>query len=416
MSSVIAHPTLASLLRDEALTCAYQPIVDLDDGRVVAYEALVRGPAGTELARPDQLFAAAEREGLVVELDWACRAAAARGALAAGLDRSTHLFVNVEPRALRAPVPERFVAELAEATRRLRLVVEVTERALVHDPAAMVAALRAMRAAGLGIALDDVGADPGSLALLPFVEPDVIKLDLRLVHDRTDAEIAAIAAAVRADAERRGAVILAEGIETPLHRRRAEVLGATYGQGWLFGRPGPLPADGPLAGRASLPAASRPAMVPDSPWSLVQGSPACRTTTKSLLMPMSHHLEQQARSGDAHGVVIGAFQDAVHFTPATAARYAALADRCALVGAVGRSLDRAPASVRTGPLPDGDPLADEWTVAVVTPHYAGALIARERDDGAAGADGDRRFDYVITHDRDTVVAATRSLLRRLAPR
>ncbi len=78
------------------------------------------------------------------------------------------------------------------------------------------------------------------MALLPFVHPDVIKLDLRLVQDRTDGEIARFANAVRAHSKRTGAVILAEGVETPHHERVARVLGAQYAQGWLYGRPAEL--------------------------------------------------------------------------------------------------------------------------------------------------------------------------------
>jgi EAL domain-containing protein (putative c-di-GMP-specific phosphodiesterase class I) len=77
--------------------------------------------------------------------------------------------------------------------------------------------------------------------LMPFIHPDVIKLDLRLIQARTTAEVARIINAVLAQAERTGAMILAEGIETPRHEQIARAMGATVGQGWLYGRPGPLP-------------------------------------------------------------------------------------------------------------------------------------------------------------------------------
>ena len=91
------------------------------------------------------------------------------------------------------------------------------------------------------MALDDVGAEPASLAVMPFVRPDVIKLDLRLVQGRTTAEVARIVNAVRAQAELTGARILAEGIETRRHAEIARTLGATIAQGYLYGRPGVLP-------------------------------------------------------------------------------------------------------------------------------------------------------------------------------
>ncbi len=74
---------------------------------------------------------------------------------------------------------------------------------------------------------------------MPLLRPDVIKLDLRLVQRQPDAEIAEIVNAVNTQAERTGAIVLAEGIETDEHLATARALGATLGQGWLFGRPGP---------------------------------------------------------------------------------------------------------------------------------------------------------------------------------
>ena len=84
-----------------------------------------------------------------------------------------------------------------------------------------------------------MGADTRSLALMPVLRPDVIKLDLRLVQEHPTPEIAAIAGAVGAQAERSGAVVLAEGIETAEQAHYARALGATLGQGYfLAGRRG----------------------------------------------------------------------------------------------------------------------------------------------------------------------------------
>ena len=127
------------------------------------------------------------------------------------------------------------------AERRLRVVMEVTERAVARDPAGLLGAVAWARAVGWGVALDDVGAEPASLAVMPFVRPDVIKLDLRLIQGRTTAEVARIVNAVRAQAEQTGAHILAEGIETRRHAEIARTMGATIGQGYLYGRPGRLP-------------------------------------------------------------------------------------------------------------------------------------------------------------------------------
>ncbi|HET9006074.1 MAG TPA: EAL domain-containing protein, partial [Actinomycetes bacterium] len=113
------------------------------------------------------------------------------------------------------------------------------ERAVAGDPARLLAIVSQARRAGWGVALDDVGAAPASLAVLPFVRPDLIKLDMRLLQGRTTAEAAHIVNTVRAQAERTDAVVIAEGIETIKHAREAVAAGATIGQGFLFGHPAP---------------------------------------------------------------------------------------------------------------------------------------------------------------------------------
>ena len=93
------------------------------------------------------------------------------------------------------------------------------------------------RKRGCGIAIDDVGEDPRSIALMPLLAPDVIKLDMAFVQTPMTRERARVLHAVRAEAERTGAVVLAEGIETAAQAELAKTLGATLGQGWYFGRP-----------------------------------------------------------------------------------------------------------------------------------------------------------------------------------
>ena len=77
----------------------FQPIVDLRSRRVVGYEALARGPAGSSLESPAALFSAARAEGHDYELDLTCRVSALREALRANVHRDVAIFINVEPRA-----------------------------------------------------------------------------------------------------------------------------------------------------------------------------------------------------------------------------------------------------------------------------------------------------------------------------
>ncbi|MEV4416092.1 EAL domain-containing protein [Catellatospora sp. NPDC049609] len=230
-----------ALIADRAVHPVFQPIVALHDGRVVGYEALARGPAGSVFRSPQALFAHAARAGRLAELDWICRAAACRDALIAGLAWQLPLFVNVEPATLRVPPPPAVMDILRAAANRLQIVIEITERSISGDPAILLAAVAWLRGHGMRVALDDVGADPASLAMMPLINPDVIKLDSSVVHTPDRWPVADVINAVWAQVARTGAVILAEGIETPHHLTTAQAMGASLGQGWLFGHPGPLP-------------------------------------------------------------------------------------------------------------------------------------------------------------------------------
>jgi EAL domain-containing protein (putative c-di-GMP-specific phosphodiesterase class I) len=406
--SVAETITLDDLLDPDLLRADYQPIVDLDSGETVAYEALARWPGGA--IGPERALALATAGGWLAELDWACQAAALRGALDARLGRQQTLFINVEPSTLGLPTPEALTSLVAEAGRDLRVVVELTERALLTRPAELLRAVAAMRERGWGIALDDVGAVPDSLALLPFIEPDVIKLDLQLVQRWPDVTQAEIMAAVMAHSERTGTTLLAEGIETDAHVEQALALGATLGQGWLYAKAGPLADLCP--GRRRVPFVEPPTAPAGTPFDLVDRSPQVRVGRKGMLLAISRHIEDQ---GLAHGippVVLAAFQSARHFTPYTQRRFTRLGRVCPLVVALGAGLptDLGP-GLRGASLTDDDRLQGEWTVVVVGAHYAGALIARDLGDG--GPDQDRRYAFRVTHDRRLVLAAARSLLTRV---
>ncbi|MBI5104233.1 MAG: diguanylate cyclase [Solirubrobacterales bacterium] len=403
---------LDRLLREDGVRSLYQPIVDLATGHRVGYEALARGPEGSALERPDRLFATADAAGRTVDLDWACRIAAVRGALDAGLGGSATLFVNCEPRALGTPCPPEHAVLWERARDELDLMVEITERAVTDRPAELTQVVGRVRAEGHAIALDDLGADVRSLALLPLVEPDVVKLDLSLVQDRPSTDQAAIVSAVAAERERTGAAILAEGIETEHHVAIARTLGATLGQGWLWGRPAPL--DELVRTNRVSRVARATARTGDTPFDVVAAERQVGEATKRLLLPMSHHLEHQALRIGEGAVILSAFQEARHFTPNTVRRYEVLARSSSLVAAFGVGLPEEPVrGVRGAHLDPDDPLAGEWSVVVLGPHFAGALVGRDLGD-TDRPDRDRRFAFATVYDRGLVIAAARTLVGRIA--
>jgi EAL domain-containing protein (putative c-di-GMP-specific phosphodiesterase class I) len=413
--SAPAAGSIGEVLATGGVRAEYQPIVDLDSGATVAFEALARGPAGSALESPAALFGAAARAGRTGELDRLCRRVALDGALAAGLRPPASLFVNVEPATLSGTGPI-LGHKAALAAGEIRVVVEFTERDLSARPAEVLDAVEWLRARGCGIALDDVGADDRSLALLPFLAPNVIKLDMRLIQERTTSVGAAhVINAVAAEVERTGALLLAEGIETGEHLRRARAMGATLGQGWLFGRPGPLTAVAADAQDADVSRPIGPPPRPGTPFELVADRRRIRRGDKRLLLALSRQLEAEALRLGGEAILLATFQEAQFFSAASASRYAEISRRAALVGALGVGLDVEPApGVRGARIEPGDALRSEWDVVVIGPHFAGAFVAR--DLGDAGADADRRFDFFVTYDRELALAAARALLARLVPR
>ena len=405
---------LEAALRPGGVQSVFQPIVELDTGRVVAYEALARGPEGP-LQRPDLLFAAARAAGRLAELDEICRVAAFRGAVAQGLLAPLTVFVNVEPEVLDTAPLDDLLAIAAGAPGELRLVLEITERALAARPAELLRTVERVRALGWGVAVDDVGADSMSLAFLPLLAPDVVKLDLRLVQERPGPAIAEIMNAVNAHAERTGAVVLAEGIETDEHLVMARALGATLGQGWLFGRPGPGAAPGSVAGELHLPGDGVGADPDASPFGCLPPSAPLRRSPKALLIELSKQLEREAMRLGETAVVAATFQEGRHFTPSTTQRYRDLVERTGFVCALGEGLPVEPlAGLRGADLRPDDVVRGEWDVVVLGPHFSAALLARDLGDD--GPDLERTFEYALTYDRATVVRAAHALLSRVAPR
>ena len=314
------EPSVAAVLDAHAINSVYQPVVDLYRGETVAYEALARGPAGSPLEQPERLFEAARYAAQEAEVEWECQRAALEGVLETGLRPGQALFVNLESRLLGAARPAHLAELMDRVLDRFPVFVELTDRALTSRPADLLAAVRGLRRLGVGVALDDVGADPRSVALMPFLQPDLIKLDMSVIQGDSAGAAAETLHAVGAEAERTGALIVAEGIETDAHLRTALALGARYGQGWMFGSPQPLPAGGSVGLEDRLPA-PRDAERDDlaSPFEIVARHRPIRRADKRLLLGLSRRIEASAGGLGPAAVIMSSFQANHRFSAATAA-------------------------------------------------------------------------------------------------
>lgn len=389
---------------------SFQPITVLEDGAVVGFEALARWPGLGDLD-PEGVFAHAAATDRLGALDQMCIAAALEGALRSELPHGSLLTLNCEP--LAECLDNLDNGPLARAHEHLRVIFELTERSLLKHPRALLRKVAGLRADGFGIALDDVGAHPDSLALLDVICPDIVKLDIHLVQSHPSDDQARILSAVLAHTERTGAVLLAEGIETDEHLEQALSLGATLGQGFKFGRAGPL--TGPVSAGWTPPPMKDPVQLGgDSPFDLIAGRVPVRTVRKATLMPLSRQIEVQARQAPDPPMVMASVQLAHYFTGRTSARYSALAQTSALVAVFGQGVSADLGSgVRGVDLDPEDPLCGQWVVLTLGPHHCAALIAREQDTTRPMPDSERRFDFAITYDRALVTVIARSLLDRI---
>jgi len=394
------------ILRRRALRTVFQPIVRLETRETVGYEALVRGPPRSRLASADSLLAEAYRAGRVVEFDWIARASACRAALDAGLGRDRLLFLNIEPLALGSECPPDLRPDIERAFGLLQVVLEVTERSLGRDPRSLLDGIDRQRPDVTGLALDDVGSGTMTLAMLPILSADVIKLDLTITQGGTSAATMKVLDIVLEEAERTGATVLAEGVETFEHFQHVLAFGAVLGQGNYFGEPRALPPAAEENSIINTVASERAAVVP-TPFDALAGRRTSRATP-DLLLPLSRQVAFGETDLAEPALVIYLVPDPALFGPDEAHALTRLAGRGVVTGALGRGISAEPPSGVRGVDTHDTALDGQWALLALSPSAAGAMLARAVPDTT-------HFEFAITHDRRRVIAAARCLLRRLGP-
>lgn len=226
---------LKKVLDSGAFRIVYQPIINVAEDRIVGYEALTRflvDPVRT----PDQWFNEAAVVGLQEELELAVIKKALEGLI--HFPENTYISLNVSPET----ILKHSLAGVLGGYPFERQVLEVTEHALVSDYAVIATELEPLRKRGLRLAVDDAGAGFASFRHILKLKPDVIKLDISLIHNiDTEPGCRAMAAALIRFAEETGSKIVAEGVETVAELQVLRELKVNKAQGYLLGRPQPLP-------------------------------------------------------------------------------------------------------------------------------------------------------------------------------
>lgn len=214
---------------------AFQPIVDIVDSRIDAYEALVRGPAGQgagyilDQVTPDNTYA----------FDQACRVKAIELAARLGLDRQ--LSINFLPNAVYQPsacIQTTLKAAARTGFARDRLTFEILESETIADTAHLIAIIAEYRKHGFKIALDDFGTGYSGLARLAELKPDIVKVDRVLAQDcdKDRARLAIISSLIALGREISVKVVV-EGVERQGEVDALRSVGARFIQGFYFAKP-----------------------------------------------------------------------------------------------------------------------------------------------------------------------------------
>ncbi|MGV8960171.1 MAG: EAL domain-containing protein [Stenotrophomonas sp.] len=220
---------------DFDFSMAFQPIVDMRQHRVFAYEALVRSLQGGGAAG----VLAQVNDQNIYRFDQTCRVKAVT--LAARLGMDCHLSINFLPNAIYQPAT--CLRATLAAARRVgfptdRLMFEIVEHEQALDKAHLKHIVQEYQRQGFVTALDDFGAGYSDLALLADFRPDVVKLDMALVRGIDgDVPRQVIAKHLLAMCVELGIRVIAEGVETRGEWKALEALGFHLFQGYLFAKP-----------------------------------------------------------------------------------------------------------------------------------------------------------------------------------
>jgi EAL domain-containing protein (putative c-di-GMP-specific phosphodiesterase class I) len=222
---------IRNVLEQDQISIAYQPIWKLEPRRIVGLECLSRFSA-TPQRSPDEWFAEAAEVGLGVALELT----AIRLALSAlsAFPADVYLTINASP----ATILSRELPATLDGMPPERLVLEVTEYALVDDYDRLLTALQPLRTRGVRLAVDDAGAGYSSLRHILHLQPDFIKLDMSLTrHIDLDPARRALASALIGFARETNSRIIAEGVETASELAALRSLGVEKAQGYFLNRP-----------------------------------------------------------------------------------------------------------------------------------------------------------------------------------
>jgi len=236
---------LNDIIERRQLSALLQPIARMQDGEIIAYEGLIRGPSDSPLHSPLNLFKAARACGRTVEVEHLCRRVVLERF--AELKLPGKLFLNVSPECLLLQ-PDGTRGETLQYIHQIginpdRVIIELTENQPTYDYELMREAVLHYRNMGFQIAIDDLGEGFSSLRLWSELRPEYVKIDMHFIqginHDPVKLQFVR---SIQEIADKSDTLVIAEGIETQAELLVLRDIGVAYGQGYHLGRPHSAPA------------------------------------------------------------------------------------------------------------------------------------------------------------------------------
>ena len=207
---------LHRIIRERQLSARFQPIIQMENGQILGYEGLIRGPSDSALHSPINLFQAAAEHKLSVTVEHLCRRIVLEQFQALNLPGK--LFLNVSPECLlqrdaRHGETLDYIHEIGINPERV--IIELTEYQPTHDYALLYEAVLHYRDMGFEIAIDDLGEGFSSLRLWSELQPEFVKIDMHFIQGiDKDSVKRQFVRSIQSIAEKSGSKVVAEGIET----------------------------------------------------------------------------------------------------------------------------------------------------------------------------------------------------------
>jgi len=235
---------LRATIAERRFDLVFQPVVALRSRKLHHYEALLRPGADScpLWQTPQEFVLCAEALGFAEELDLAVLEQVLRV-----LERAEGCAIatNVSGVSVQSEPARRRLRKLLPSGSYRRLLIELTETVEIKDVAAAAETLDQLRAQNIGLCLDDFGAGAAAFRYIRDLRFDYLKIDGAFVQGAArDKRGCDLVRSMLDLAKSVGAQAIAEAVETPALARLMEDLGCAFGQGWLFGRPAPLPEAG----------------------------------------------------------------------------------------------------------------------------------------------------------------------------